>query len=107
MRNDSVATDTDYSLVFKFRMDNKEPWDTQSKEIKSKLEQSLSLHESYHLKLWIGTVKNLKQHLCDTKTAIFGEKIITYVDVIGTVIDKLTYEKANIYVCTLAIFYLR
>lgn len=107
MKNDNVATDTDYSLVFQFRMDNKEPWDTQSKEIKSKLEQSLSLHESYHLKLWIKTVKNLKQHLCDTKTAIFGEKIITYVDVIGTVIDKLTCEKANIYVCTLAIFYLR
>lgn len=86
------------------QLENKESWDIKSHETKPKFEQSTSLHESYHLKLWIGTIKSLKQNHSDTKTAIFGKKVIAYVDILGTVIDKLTYEKADIYVCMLDIF---
>lgn len=96
---DNVVTDLSCRRFRMDQLENKESWDIKSHETKPKFEQSTSLHESYHLKLWIGTIKSLKQNHSDTKTAIFGKKVIAYVDILGTVIDKLTYEKADIYVC--------
>lgn len=78
------------------KFENSDSW--ANSETKLKSQESLS-QETYHLKLWIGTVKNLQQYQSDNKTAIFGHKIIAHVDILGTVVDKLSYEKADIYVC--------
>ncbi|KAI9560017.1 Nucleic acid-binding [Daphnia sinensis] len=77
------------------QFEDREFWD--SSETKVKLHES-SLSAVYHFKLWIGTVRSLKQNVSDYKTAIFGQKVIAYVDVLGTVIDKVSYGKTDIYV---------
>lgn len=66
--------------------------------IKPRSEQ-LNSFENYHLKLWIGTIKGLSKHPSHENAAIFGHKTVAYVDVLGSVVNQYSYEKADIYVC--------
>ncbi len=90
-----------------------------------KPENKASQKNNHHLKLWISSVifffkwkyfkaitfileinktflqvKSLKKTLSEENEGLFGENIIVrYVDIFGTVVDKLSYERANIYMC--------
>ena len=55
--------------------------------------------ENYHIKLWIGTIKSLGQHSEFDNTAVFGERNITNVDIVGTVVNRLSLARADIYDC--------
>lgn len=54
--------------------------------------------ENYHLKLWVGTVKSLERHPKFDSTGVLGERNITHVDIFGTVIDRVSLARADIYV---------
>ena len=62
------------------------------------------LNESHHVKLWIGTVKKLPRHPSQENTAQFAGKLVNYVDITGTVVDRVSYGKADVYICTFISF---
>lgn len=76
---------------------NTDTWDFRTKATSSKSEEPVEL-KNHHTKLWIGTVKTLNKHCVLENAAIFRDKAITYVDILGTVVDRLSYGKNHIYV---------
>lgn len=68
--------------------------------------ESSGVFDNCHIKLWIGTIKNLPKHPSNENAGIFRNRAVTYVDVLATVVDQFSYEKADIYVCmTRLLFY--
>ena len=53
--------------------------------------------EVQHVKLWIGTIRRLQKHAELTNAGVLGERVVTYVDVLGTVVDRISATKTDIY----------
>ena len=81
------------------KFQNIETWDKVQTKFKSEI---LPTIENHHFKLWIGSINNFQKHPSFDSAAVFEDKIVAYVDIIGTVIDQFSYEKADLYVCNVS-----
>lgn len=85
------------------KFENGESWD--QKVVKPKPKPS-GVTENHHIKLWIGTIKNLSKHPSHENAGLFRNKSVTHVDILATVVDQFSYDKANIYVCMETLLFL-
>ncbi len=63
----------------------------------NKTTEATSRPENYHLKIWISTLIKLPKHSQLESTALFANRSITHVEIFGTIVDRISLSKADVY----------